>query len=168
MTVLTLGDVKPLLNFQGTVDDAVLESVITQAEAWVVERCGPISDVTLTKRVTARGDTLILPVIPAISVTSVTNVETGVAVTLDADDVNLTAGVIDADYICDDELYEVVYHAGRTTVPEPLKRAVIEVTRYLWRPMQGPQVNNQAVDASMSALRMAEMLMAPYLLPGFA
>lgn len=168
MTTLTLADVKPLLNFQGTVDDDALESVIAQAEALVVERCGPVSDVTLTKRVEARGDTLILPVIPAISVTSVTNVETGVAVTLDADDVNLTAGLIDAEYICDGELYEVVYHAGRATIPEPLKRAVIEMTRYLWRPMQGPTVNSQAVDTSMAALRMAEMLMAPYRLPGFA
>ncbi len=75
-----------------------------------------------------------------------------------------------------DYFHEVLRHSGRPVlvVPEgntaamPLKRAVIEMTRYLWRPMQGPTVNSQAVDTSMAALRMAEMLMAPYRLPGFA
>lgn len=167
--VVGLEYVKPLLNMQTTVDDAVLTSVIAQAEALVAEKCGPLTATTLTKRVIARGGKLVLPVVPVISVTSVTGVESGTALDLTNDDlVNLAAGVITVTGAWNGVAYDVVYQAGRATLPEPLKRAVVELTRYLFRPLQGPQVNNQVVDASMAAFRMAETLMAPYRMAGFA
>lgn len=168
--VVGLEYVKPLLNVQGTVDDAVLESVVAQAEVMVVQRCGPLTATSLTKRVRARGGRLVLPVVPVISVTSVTAVESATAVDLTGteDEVNLVAGIIKLSGARDGVAYDVVYQAGYSTTPEPLKRAVVEMTRYLFRPLQGPQVNNQVVDASMAALRMAEMLMQPYRMTGFA
>ena len=167
--VVGLEYAKPLLNFQGTVDDALMESVIAQAETMVVEKCGPLTATTLTKRVIARSGKLVLPVVPVISVTTVTAVQSGTVVDVtDANLVNLRAGVIAVTGVSDGVAFDVVYQAGRTTTPEALKRAVVEVARYLWRPLQGPQVNGQAVDASMAALRMADYLMAPYRMAGFA
>lgn len=167
--VVGLEIVKPLLNMVTTVDDAVLTSVVAQAEAMVAQKCGPLTSTTLTKRVIARGGKLVLPVTPVIAVVSVTAVESGTVLDLSNDDlVNLAAGVITITGVPTGVAYDVVYQAGYQTLPEPLKRAVVEVTRYLFRPLQGPQVNNQAVDASMAALRMAEALMAPYRMVGFA
>ena len=167
--VVGLDYAKPLLNFQGTVDDDLLESVIAQAETMVVQKCGPLTATALTKRVIARGGKLVMPVVPAISITSVTAVESGTVVDVtDANLVNLGAGVIMVTGVSDGVAFDVVYQAGYSTTPEALKRAVVEVARYLWRPLQGPQVNGQAVDASMAALRMADYLMAPYRMAGFA
>lgn len=167
--VVGLDYAKPLLNFQGTVDDDLLESVIAQAETMVVQKCGPLTATALTKRVIARGGKLVLPVVPVISITSATAVESGVALDLtDANLVNLGAGVIAVTGVSDGVAFDVVYQAGYSTTPEALKRAVVEVARYLWRPLQGPVVNGQAVDASMAALRMADYLMAPYRMAGFA
>lgn len=167
--VVGLDYAKPLLNFQGTVDDDLLETVIGQAEAIAVEKYGPLVATALTKRVIARGGKLVLPVVPVISITSATAVESGVALDLtDANLVNLRAGVIAVTGVSDGVAFDVAYQAGRTTTPEPLKRVVVETARYLWRPLQGPVVNGQAVDASMAALRMAEMLAAPYRPGGFA
>ena len=167
--VVGLDYAKPILNFQGTVDDELLETVIGQAEAIAVEKYGPLVATALTKRVIARGGKLVLPVVPAISITSVTAVESGTVVDVtDANLVNLGAGVIMVTGVSDGVAFDVVYQAGYSTTPEALKRAVVEVARYLWRPLQGPQVNGQAVDASMAALRMADYLMAPYRMAGFA
>ena len=118
--VVGLEYVKPLLNMQTTVDDAVLTSVIAQAEALVAEKCGPLTATTLTKRVIARGGKLVLPVVPVISVTSVTGVESGTALDLTNDDlVNLAAGVITVTGAWNGVAYDVVYQAGRATLPEP-------------------------------------------------
>lgn len=167
--VVGLDYAKPILNFQGTVDDDLLETVIGQAEAIVVEKYGPLVATALTKRVIARGGKLVLPVVPVISVTTVTAVQSGTVVDVtDANLVNLRAGVIAVTGVSDGVAFDVAYQAGPTTTPEALKRVVVETARYLWRPLQGPVVNGQTVDASMAALRMAEMLAAPYRAGGFA
>jgi len=169
VNVVGLDYAKPLLNFQGTVDDDLLETVIAQAETIVVEKYGPLVATALTKRVFSRGGKLVLPVLPVISITSATAVESGVALDLTNDNlVNLRAGTISITGASDGVAFDVVYQAGRSTTPEALKRVVVETARYLWRPLQGPVVNGQAVDASMAALRMAEMLAAPYRAGGFA
>lgn len=167
MAVLTKADVKPFLSMQQTDNDALVEDVIDQAEAYVVRRCGPLSSTATTRRLTARGCRLILPVLPVVSLTSVTAVESGDVVTIEDDDQNLTAGILGSSALIDGELYTVVWQAGHSPLPADLKRAVIEMCRYLWRPQRGGGVRGGEQD-QMAALRLAETLMEPYLMPGFA
>lgn len=170
MTVYTKADVKPYLSMVTTDNDALIDLVIAEAEAMVVQRCGPLVSTSLTKRVFTDSDELVLPVIPALSITSVTGVETAATYALEANDTNLRAGIIDLDGASEDA-YDVVYTAGwadvKANVPADLRRAVIEMCRYLWRPQRGTG-SRQGSGDNMDSLRMAEMLMGPYMLPGFA
>lgn len=164
MTTVTIADVKPYLNISATTNDDVIASCIGQAEEWVIDRCGPLVSTNLTKRVELTGHSLMLPVYPVISVTSVTGVDTGTVVTLDADDVNLRTGIITPDtWPTADHTFTVVYVAGRSAVPEQLKRAVIEMTRYFWRPQMGAaQARQGDQSVAMASLRMAEFLIQNY------
>ena len=164
MTTVTIADVKPYLNISATTNDDMITSCIAQAEEWVIDRCGPLASTNLTKRVELTGYSLMLPVYPVISVTSVTGVDTGTVVTLEADDINLRTGIITPDtWPAADCVFDVVYVAGRAAVPEQLKRAVIEMTRYLWRPQMGAaQARQGDQSVSMASLRMAEFLIKKY------
>lgn len=163
MTTVTIADVKPYLNLTTTDNDSLLADVIAQAEEWVIDRCGPLVSTNLTKRVERTGYALMVPVYPILSVTSVTGVDTATVVTLDADEINLRTGVITPDtWPSTDSLFDVVYVAGRAAVPEQLRRAVIEMTRYLWRPQRGAGQRQGDAGDNMAALRMAEFLIQPY------
>lgn len=169
MGVLSKEDLKPYLNLDATTSqDALIDLVIAQAEEWVANHAGPLASTTVTKQLVARGRYLVVPVTPVLSVTSVTHVESGTVVTLEADDIDLGAGVLEGDTICDGEAYTVVYQAGYTVPPEKLKRAAIEYARYLWRPQRGPQNKQGNIDDSMASLRMAELLIQDNSLPGFS
>lgn len=164
MSVVTLAKVKAAGNFQSTDNDAQLQAVLDQAEAEVIKACGPLSATPITERVKLTGKRLVLNTLPVISITSVTVTETGATLTIEADDTDLTSGVIELEYPTED-VYTVVYSAGRAAVPADLERAVIEMTRYLWRPYRGAGQRQGASDDSMAALRMAEYLMTDYRLP---
>ncbi len=168
VNVVGKDEVKPYLAMVQTDNDALIESVIAQAEAVVVRKCGPLTATALTKRVFARGGFLMLPVLPVISVTSVTAVDSGAVLDIsDEDDVNLSAGIISVGGLCDGVAYDVVYQAGYASLPADLERAVIEMCRYLWRPQRGSGARGGDPD-QMASLRLAEMLMTPYMTPGFA
>ena len=163
MTTVTIADVKPYLNLTTTDNDSLVADVVAQAEEWVIDRCGPLVSTNLTKRVERTGCSLMLPVYPVLSVTSVTGVDTGTVVTLETDDINLRTGIITPDtWPSADYAFTVVYVAGRTAVPEQLRRAVIEMSRYLWRPQRGAGQRQGDAGDNMAALRMAEFLIQPY------
>lgn len=166
--VIQTGDVKELLGIETTKHDALLSKTIADAEAIVTRRCGPLVSTQVTRRVWPSGGALVMPVYPIISVTSVTGVDTGNVIAVDDDDIDKAAGILTPDGL-GSEAYDVVVQAGRdaTTVAD-LKRAVIEMVRYLWRPTQGPNPAAAQTDAgeNMAAKRRAEELMFPYVMDG--
>lgn len=164
MSVVTLAKVKAAGNFQSTDNDAQLQVVLDQAEAEVVKACGPLAATTVTEQARRTGKRVVLNTLPVISLTSVTATESGATITVESDDTDLASGVIEIDYPTED-VYTVVYSAGRATVPADLERAVIEMTRYLWRPYRGAGQRQGTSEDSMAALRMAEYLMTDYRLP---
>lgn len=165
-TVFGIEDVKPLLGIETTKHDNVLAGIIAEAEAIVTARCGPLVSTSITKRLSPNAEgVLALPVYPIVSVESITNVESGVALTLNTEDFDLTAGLLEPDGLSLCEEYDVVFHAGRdATAAADLKRAVVELVRYLFRPTQGPNpaAPQTSLGDNMAGLRAAEMLMAPY------
>lgn len=163
-----VGDVKELLGIETTKHDSVLGKVIADAEAVVVRRCGPLTSTEVTRRVWPSGGALVLPVYPVVSVTSITGADTGNVLAIEDDDIDKAAGILTPDGL-GSEAYDVVYQAGRdVTAYADLKRAVIEMTRYLWRPTQGPNPAAAQSDLgeNMAAKRRAEELMAPYVMAG--
>lgn len=161
MTVLDLNEVKDALNIKQTATDDQINALIGQAESFVANRCGPLESTPQTCRVRGGGD-LVLPWTPVLSVGTVTGLDSGAAVTVTVAQVDLAAGVIYGTF--PEAGYEVAYTAGRTSCPDDLLRAALEICRHLWRPQRGAEQRSDA----MSALRLAEDLMEPHLLPGFA
>ena len=136
MSTLTLTEAKQHLNITVTTYDAELQTFIDSAEAAIAKRCGPLAATSTTVRVRG-GCSLSLPVTPTISLTSVTPV-LGSALTLA--DLHLepsgevtynTGAVFPAPW------YDVVYSAGRSSVPADLLAAVKELLRHLWTTQRG-------------------------------
>lgn len=140
MSALSLADAKTHLNITGTTYDAELQTFIDAAEGIVSKVCGPLTPTTVSRRITSNGTTLVVPVVPVISLTSITPLytaavsvaglyvdnESGVVCSLDGRTSFFTAGP-----------YDVVYQAGYTAVPPDLLMAVKEETRHLWKTQRG-------------------------------
>lgn len=163
MTLLTKADVKPYLNMVSTDNDDLLDDVIAAAEEWAVSEAGPVTSTAVTQRAYLVGRKLVLNTLPVASVTSVTGVESGTALPAGAYSVDTACGVIEIDAPLDDA-YTVVYSAGHSPVPERLRQAIIQRTRYLWRPQRGSGTRQGAGD-NMDALRMSESLIAEFRIP---
>lgn len=139
MSALSLADAKTHLNITGTDDDTELQSFIDAAEAVIALRCGPLASTATTSRVEG-GSVLILPVSPAISLTSVTPVG-GSALSLTGISLAAERGVVsyDSGSAFSARLYDVVYDAGRSSVPADLMLAVKELVRHMWATQRGNQ-----------------------------
>jgi hypothetical protein len=140
MSVVPLPDVKAHLNIQGTGDDAELQTVIDAAEARLSLELGPLSAVTVTKRVATSGSFLLLPVAPAQTLTSITDVRASTALDLSLVTLDEDAGIV---YYADgltaflSPAYDVVYEAGWATVPADILFAIKEQVRHLWETQRG-------------------------------
>lgn len=142
MAVLTLWEVKAYLNITDGDDDDDLSAVIDRAEAALASRTGPLSPVTVTARVRGYGYMLSPKVTPILTLTSVTPV--GGSALNTALMVLPENGLRGPKCIAmldgtpfNDRWYDVVYSAGRDTVPEDLKALALEVVRYYWQPQLG-------------------------------
>jgi hypothetical protein len=140
MSALVLSDAQEYLNTTAA-DAAKLQAVIDAAEAAIGARVGPLSATATTRRV--RTDywcrTIALPVLPAISLTSVTYVG-GAALTLADLYLDTTNGLVSytdglTSFI--PGWYEVVYQSGRATLPSDLMLAVKELVRHMWTTQRG-------------------------------
>jgi hypothetical protein len=146
MSVLTLREAEIHLNITNPTGEteAELQTFIDAAEAALASsRVGPIAPVTKTARVSGGGRTLLLPVAPAVSLTSVTPTG-GTALTLA--DLYLDKVAATVAYTSDSPFtafwYDVVYVAGRAAndVPDDLLWVNKELLRLMWsaqRPFGG-------------------------------
>lgn len=191
MPVITLDEAKVHLNITGSTHDAELMGFIESAEGVIAKRCGPLGPTTKSVRVrgTSRGTgtgtyqrpsltdrtSLILPVCPAVSLTSVTPVG-GTALTLA--DLYLSPNSVVTFNLggsFGDASYDVVYVSGRATVPADLMHAVKELVKHLWvnsqRGGSGARKPGSDAPASSAAYLMpyaVQSLIEPYMQPGFA
>lgn len=142
MSVTTLVEAKAYLNLSTTQHDTEVQLFIDRAEALVAERCGPLVAAPRSGRYTAGSGGLALPVYPIRSLTSVTPVGGGTALTV-GDLYPNDAGVVEMDDGSDFPAgrYDVAWTAGHAadaaTVPADLKLGVLELIRHLWDTQRG-------------------------------
>jgi Phage gp6-like head-tail connector protein len=179
---VSLDDAKAYLNITDTKSDDELRQFIASAEAAISNRCGPLVPTEVTRTVTAYGNQLVLPVIPALSLTSMTRtadsttVDVGMFTLRPSGVATVTSGV--AMYFSPGD-YTVTWMAGRSTIPADLYRAVLEMLRNLWETQRGGSTSggmpgagfDQEVatrDAAFAWPWRVEQLVAPYIQLGIA
>lgn len=169
MSVLNTADVVAYLRVNGpsaTVDESVLQVLIDTAEALVAQRVGPLASGSQTTVTT--GSPFVLPASTVSAVASATNIDTGQSVTTGF---VIGAGGVVTNLACAFGTWTVVYTAGWAQMPYPVRTAVLELVRHLWKPQQGALSRPQSSPADgvgyLIPNRVRELL-APYTIPGFA
>lgn len=176
-SVLSLADAKTHLNITVTTYDTELQAVIDSAEATLANHVGPLQATSVTARVRPTGGcALVLPILPAISLTSVTPYAAA-ALTLADLHLETASGVVTYNSGLDFSAayYDVVYSAGWSTCPNDLVFAIKELVRHLWTTQRGEARrpgSAQAAEPPPGAAhalpyRVAELI-APHIQPGFA
>lgn len=139
MSVVTLADVKSRLSMSDTTHDAALQSTLDEAESLIADKCGPLTSVARTERLSGGGTGLVVRETPIVSLTSVTPVG-GSAYDVTLFTVDTSAGVIEwtsgARFAAG--RYDVVFQAGRASLPPGLKRGIKELAAHLWETQRGP------------------------------
>lgn len=132
MAALSLPDAKSHLNITTTDHDAELSDFIDAAQSRLEHDCGPFESVAKTARVRG-GDELVLPATPVVSLTSVTPVG-GSALTLADLHLESASGVVSYNLggSFGSARYDVVYQAGRASVPDDLLMGLKELVRLCW------------------------------------
>lgn len=183
MSVLDLDDAKTYLSVTEAGTDEEIQAVIDAAESAIGARIGPLEVTSVTRRVHASGDALVLTVLPAVSLSSVTYVG-GSALTLGDLYLDTASGVVTYNSQTSrfaQGWYTVVYNAGYAGLPDGLPAglmlAIKELVRHLWSPKRGsgnarprPQgdVANVLPGAAYTFPIRVEQLLSPYLSLGFA
>ena len=173
MSVLTLAEAKTHLNLTGSTHDTELQDAIDSAESVIAKRVGPLASTATAVRVRGMCSALVLPVLPAISLTSVTGAG-GAALTLADLYLDTASGLVTYDdgSAFSERYYDVVYAAGRGTCPDDLLLAVKELVRWLWQPQRGPKARGTADQETPTGLGYllpyrVEQLIQPHIQPGF-
>jgi hypothetical protein len=174
MSVATLADVKAYMNITTSTSDVELQKFIDAAEAAVVKRCGPLAATPVTKRVRGGKDVLTVSLTPVISLTSVTPVNsTALDVTkLNADPTGVIEYLAGGTFFM--PFYDVVYSAGRASVPADLLEGVWEQARHQWESQIGgsrrpgtPTPPAAPVNSAALSPRTVELI-SPYMQGGIA
>lgn len=180
-SVLVLAEAKTYLNISVTTHDAELQAVIDSAEAVLAEHVGPLQPTPVTARVFGGGTAaLMLPVAPAISLTTVTPY-LSTALTIADLHLDLESAVVTFNnglsFVA--AYYDIEYAAGRATCPDDLLLANKELVRHMWQASKrggGGKPGTAPSDAASNTLpgaayllpfRVAELI-APHLDTGFA
>lgn len=169
MSVLSLADAKRHLNIDVDTYDTELQATIDSAEQIIADRCGPLAPTAVTDRVSISGGySFTLRTTPVISLTTATSVF-GTS-TADASQLFVSpSGVVTwrdgiSRFYWGE--YDVVYQAGRATVPPALLFAVKEMVRHLWTTQQGggsrPGTAPQAATPGFLIPNMVREAMEPY------
>lgn len=172
MPVLDIDQVRGHLNLvrEDAETEAAVRAIITAAEAAIAARCG---DLEPTQRVevhtVGRGGALPLRA-PLVSVTSITPVTGGAPVTVQAHQVDATAGLVHG---LPAGTYAVAYVSGREHCPPDLLMGVKELVAHLWATTKrsAGDRGRQAAEAPGAAYLYpyrVEAWIAPYLQPGIA
>lgn len=143
MSALTLAQAKTHLNLSAaTTHDVELQTFIDAAEAAIEAVIGPITARSVTAVIrSGNTSTLVLPVAPAISLTSVV-VDDGAAEVLGDFSLDLASGLVTRAEPWADSfaagIYTITYSAGRNPVPADIRLAIAEMVRHLWSTQRGP------------------------------
>lgn len=154
MSTVTLAEAKAHLSISAGTYDGELQGMLEAAEAAIEARCGPLGPVSRTQRVVGSGGALVLSVTPIVSLTSLTPVG-GVASDISALDVDSLAGTIaNSSGSYGSGRYDIVYLAGRATLPPDLRMAVLELVRHMWDTQRGPsrRPGSTASDATSNTI----------------
>jgi hypothetical protein len=152
-SVLTLADAKTHLDITVATFDTELQDTIDEAESLISQEVGPLASTAVTATfVPGNGAAeLVLPVTPAISLTSVTP-NVGSALTVGLLSVTpwgtvryTTTGSFGLFYAA---WYTVVYQAGRATVPDGVLRGIKLQTAHLWNSQRGAGGRQSATQES--------------------
>ncbi|WP_182379825.1 hypothetical protein [Nocardioides sp. WS12] len=175
MSAVSLADVKTYLNITVPDYDTELQGFVDAAEAVIGEKCGSLTSVSRTDRVTGGYDSLVLPVSPVVSLTSVIPVN-GSALTLGDLYLSASAGVVtyNSGSAFSSAAYDVTFQYGRSSLPSDLALAVKELVRHLWMTQRGPTGSpstgggdTPAPPAFLLPWRVLELI-APHLQAGIA
>lgn len=183
MSVLALDDAAQYLRVAGSADDDELQATIDAAEALIAQRVGPVSATAVTRRLSSANGALSLPVLPAISLTSVTPM-VGAALTLSDLYLDTSNGIVTHSdgvtaFFGSGYYYTVVYQAGWSTLPADLLLAIKELVRHMWATQRGsgvsrpgpnaPEMLSNTLPGAAHTLPIrVEQLLAPYQQFGFA
>lgn len=142
MAVLTLVEVKTHLNIATSDDDSELFEFIARAEAAIAAKCGPLEPEVVTARVRGYGRSLTPKITPILSLTNVAPVGgSALSLSLLHTPDNRLRGPATIEYLdgqwFGSRWYDVVYVAGRDSVPEDLRHAVLEAIRFYWETQLG-------------------------------
>jgi len=178
-SVLLLTEAKTHLNITVGTYDTELQDVIDAAEAVLSQHVGPLQSTARTDRVPGYVDALVLPMLPVVSLTSVTS-SGGTVLTLSDLYVDQRSGVVtyNSGACFTERYYTVVYSAGRASCPDDLLLADKELVRHLWgarrggaqRPGSAPSEStaNTIPGAGYLLPFRVQQLIAPHVQPGFA
>jgi hypothetical protein len=142
----------------------VLQGLIDTAESMVSQRVGPLVSASQST-ITFGGPSFVLPTTTT-AVTSATNLD-GNAVTTGF---RIGVGGVVTNSSCSLGTWTLVYTAGWVEMPAPIRTAVLELVRHLWRPQRGTSarpVDDSPAPGYLIPNRVRELL-DPYALPGFA
>ena len=146
------------------VDLTVLQGLIDTAESMVSQRVGPLVSASQST-ITFGGPSFVLPTTTT-AVTSATDLD-GNAVTTGF---HIGVGGVVTNSSCSLGTWTLVYTAGWVEMPAPIRTAVLELVRHLWRPQRGTAtrpVDDSPAPGYLIPNRVRELL-DPYALPGFA
>lgn len=141
--IVTLEEAKQGLNIRTDSDDAELESFLLAATEQVEAIVGPVREKVVTERHAAAGDTLVLRTTPVLSVGSIVGRLGAVSLYGSGDlDVDPATGIVRVSYGGRFSFptyggVDVTYIAGRTEVPEAIKKATIIILDHLWKTQRG-------------------------------
>lgn len=166
MSVILLDEAMAYLRMSPSsinVDESVLQATIDTAESLVAQRVGPLASGAQSSIVFG-GPSFVLPTTTT-AVTSATDLD-GNAVT---SGFKVGVGGVVTNSSCALGTWTLVYTAGYSTLPAPIRTAVLELVRHLWRPQLGTAArpSDDGAPGYLIPNRVRELL-DPYALPGFA
>jgi hypothetical protein len=188
---VSLDYVKAHLNMSGvTIDDAELETVIAAAVSLAEDLIGPIVPRTVTETFDGGGRQIVLRTIPVLTVTSVNELLGQIIFTETADvrgsSYSLYGYQLDDGGVLTKHLsgwpapffpgirnVQVIYTAGRATLPAKLQLGIAELVRHLWQTQQGSrsrqgQPGDYAAPADPIPRLVRELFALDMKLPGIA
>lgn len=135
MSVTTLPEAYAFLRMDTGTHDALLQNYIDEVEAAIAAYVGPLTTQSVTYRAEGCYRTaLALVVSPAIALTSVTD-PSGSTISTSLLHLDTEGGIVTYNdgysrFLA--RYYDVVYDAGRTSVPADLKLAILELLKDYW------------------------------------
>lgn len=164
MSVITVSEVKDLLNITTTADDGAVVDVITRAEAALAGKVGRLEPTVVVEWLPSDGGAVTLTSLPVLSLTAVSG-----AWAVDMATLTLRRGGVVTGLPAGD--WSVTYQAGRTVCPPDLQEAALLLAKHMWEPRRGPNRGTPSTPPPGSAhtwpIRVLELI-EPHLLPGFA